>query len=189
MFDMSGEDLALVLAAIESYDDAAPHYDQIFNDTGRRLRDQGFATKEDVAVVTFWKAINLSTPWVRAFLNLDPLLIREATQEAFRRGISDRNRLVALQKLPGFRWWGGPNGGAIPSTLLCCWDPHDYAVTDRRAREGLLNLVGYQVKDLLDYWQAVRIIRDATAGLRPNSVSARDIDKALFTLAGDRKRL
>ncbi len=188
MFDVSDDDVALVLGAILAYDEQAPHYDAIFNDTGRRLREQGFATKEDVAIVSFWKAINLSTPWVRHFLNTDPQVVVDTTREAFREGIEDRDRLVALQYLPGFCWWGGPNGGAIPSTLLCCWNPQDYAVTDIRAREGLLNLVGCQVKGLLDYWQAIRIIRAAANRLRP-SVSARDIDKALFTLAGDRKRL
>lgn len=188
MFEVSDDHIALVLAAISSYDQRFPHYDKIFNDTGRRLRQQGFATKDDIAVLGFWKAINLATRWATDFLNTDPQSIRDATQASFGREISDRDRLTALEQLPGFRSWKGSDAGAIPSTLLCCWNPQEYAVTDIRAREGLLSLVGYRVKDVLDYWLAVRLIRDAANRRQPSLTSARDIDKALFVLAGDRKR-
>ncbi len=175
-----------VLDAAQAYDDMSPYYDDIFNATGQRLRDQGYATKLDVAAVTFWKAINLSTPWVRTFVHTDPRSVREATTKAFLPGLGDKDRLKALEQLPGFRSWYGRPGGAIPSTLLCCWDPENYAVTDERAREGLA-LVGMNANGLLEYWKAVRSLRDSARRLRP-SISARDIDKALFKLAGDKKR-
>ena len=188
VLEISDRDLDRLLEEAELYNRDDPHYDDVFNDTGRRLRSQAFATKEDVAILAFWKAINLAVPWAKDFLRADPRVVHGATQQAFREGVEDADRLAALEHLPGFRSWRDPTGGAIPSTLLCCWNPHDYAVTDIRVREALLDLTGYQVRGLLDYWDAVRIIRRAAARLRP-SVTARDIDKGLFRLAGDKKRI
>lgn len=187
MFSVSDDQVQQVMAAKRDYDNQFPYYDDIFRTAGDRMRQQEFATKEDVAVIAFWKAINLSTSWVREFLNADPDLVRSATRQAFHPGISDLERLEALEGLRGFKSARQADGGAIASTVLCCWNPYDFAVTDIRAREALRGLVGHNATLLLDYWQAVRIIRDAAKTVDPD-VSARDVDKALFTLAGNKKR-
>lgn len=183
---VSEEHLRRIVEGAAQYDKDHPYYDTVFNDTGSRLRKQGHATKEDIAILSFWKSINLSTPWARRFLDLDPQMVEDASKQAFRDEASDEDRLSALSVLPGFYYWRGPTGGAIPSTLLCCWDPENYAVTDIRVREALDSL-GVTAKGLLEYLQTVRNIRDSIRSLGLDA-TARDVDKGLFILAGDRRR-
>jgi hypothetical protein len=173
-----------VIEAARAYDDQNKYYDDIFNATGRRLR-QGFATKEDIAVISFWKAINLSTPWVNRFLKTDPERVVEVTRSAFSEVVDgDEARLRALEPLPGFAHWHGPSGGAIPSTLLCCWNPDEYAVVDRRSRNGL-RVLGGDAAGVLRYWSDVRYLRDLARKTDPET-TARDIDKGLFMIGGRR---
>jgi hypothetical protein len=121
-------------------------------------------------------------------LDKEPHLVENVTRSAFQDGASDEERLSALSQLPGFYTWKGREGGAIPSTLLCCWDPENYAVTDVRVREELARL-GSLATGVREYFEEARAIRDRARELRFKlDATARDVDKGLFTLAGDKKR-
>ena len=126
---------------------------------GVHPRPPGLERISRLAAVTFWKAIHLSTPWVRTFLYTGPRSIREATTKAFLPGLGDKRSADGPRAGAGLSLLVRSSWRAIPSTLLCCWDPEDFDVTDERAREGLA-LVGVNLNGLLEYWKAVRSLRD-----------------------------
>lgn len=184
----SKSDLQQILAEAKLYDEHNPYYDETFIEAGVRMRRQGYATKSDISVAVFWKAINLSVPWVRDFLRCEDRKVRGLTAQAFREGLGDKERLVVLQDLPGFKSWGDRTGGAVPSTLLTCWDPNGFGVVDVRVRETLSEKLGYADTRLPLYFEILRELRAEAEALTGGKVQVREIEKGLFRWAGDKKR-
>lgn len=108
--------------------------------------------------------------------------VREVTREAFS-AEGDAAKLDALSVLPGFA-----TQEAIPTALLCAYDPIDYGVMDQRALYALNRWesgVGAHPGMTLRYLARVRAIRGHLRDER-DGVTARDVDKGLFVLGADR---
>lgn len=168
-----------LLRAIEQYDRDDPYYDEVFCDTSRRIRQRKEASKADIAAITFWKR-SAQGAWTGKLLALPDQHVREVTREAFAAD-GDAAKLRALAPLPGFK---GQN--AIPTALLCAFDPAEFAVMDRRAHNALGRWglgVGQQRGVTLRYLKRVRAIREH---LRPQreEIMSREVDKGLFVLGG-----
>lgn len=168
-----------LLTAVDQYDRDDPYYDEVFDDTSRRIRERGEASKADIAVITFWKR-SAQGAWTGKLLALPDERVREVTRGAFA-AEGDAAKLRGLASLPGFK-----RQNAIPTALLCAYDPVEFAVMDRRAHNALgrwaLGVGGHRGMTLR-YLQRVRAIRER---LRPErkGITARDVDKGLFVLGG-----
>jgi hypothetical protein len=169
-----------LLEAIDRYDAANPFYDEVFIEVGDRVRSAGEASKSDIAVITFWKRSGQGS-WIGELLAIPDEQVRSATREAF--GLEDdAAKLNAMSDLPGFA-----SQEAIPTAVLCAYDPVDHAVMDRRALAALADLglgVGTERGKTLRYLARVRAMRDQLRGQRP-ALTARDVDKGLFVFGGD----
>jgi hypothetical protein len=109
-------------AAFDEY----PHlYDQVLEEVHARLNAVGYATKLDLAALITWKHIQ-NAPWMQKLLKQPPMAVQQRTQAAFAPGISDQQRIDALESIPGF----GGGGGAFTSVLLAAWRPTEYGVYD-----------------------------------------------------------
>jgi hypothetical protein len=119
---------------------------------------------------------------MRGFLETADEEVRKRTREAFDQDLELADRLRRLAPLPGFG-----TKDAVASTVLAAWDPEEFAVVDKRARDGLrgLRLVDPHAK--LPYPSFLGWVIRLRDGLREQGtyVSARDVDKALWVLGGD----
>lgn len=113
-------------------------------------------------------------------LNMPDRVIRECTAAALAPGLSDKQRLDELARLPGFK-----NEGAIASALLCAWDPLDYGVYDTNTLNAMKGRAACECKSELNnlpsYFSHLRRMRDelSTGGAL---WTARMVDMALFKI-------
>lgn len=170
------DDLDRLLVAIDDYD---LRYDQVFDETGARLRERGEAGLADVCVLVAWKRATQGA-WMKDLLVTPDAEVRARTHDAFA-ATGDQERLDALAPLPGFG-----NKYALATVVLCAHDPVNYGVLDRRAIEGLRRL-GRPVAGgrgiTLRYLDRVREIRDLARVGRPG-LTARNIDQGLWVIGG-----
>jgi hypothetical protein len=173
-------DVLALAECIRAYEARAATYDELFEATSASIRARGRAGKADLAALAFWKRLNCNTKWVASLLQLPESVILDVTGSAFE--MPDcRGRFQALERLPGFRNWG-----PFASTLLCAYDPQNYAVRDRRTLNGLGRL-GVPIADgrgvAVRYHERVEQLRDVLRQ-QPgwSDVSARQVDKGLFEL-------
>lgn len=166
------QDLA---AAFDRY----PHlYDQVLEEVHARLNAAGYATKLDLAALITWKHIQTG-PWMQRLLTQPPMAVQQRTQAAFAPGISDQQRIDALESIPGF----GGEGGAFTSVLLAAWRPTEYGVYDNRASGiGWAQVVDPQCAcnrhELPVYFDHLRRM----AGELHGGWTPRDVDMALYSL-------
>ena len=169
-------DLDRLLTAIDAYD---LRYDQVFEETGARLRVRGEAGLADICVLIAWKRATWGA-WIKDFLVTPDAEVRRRTHDAFAAS-GDQESLDALAPLPGF---GGKY--AMATVVLCAHDPVHYGVVDRRSLKGLKLLecpVAGGRGITLRYLDRVRELRDLARAQRPE-LTARNVDQGLWVLGG-----
>jgi hypothetical protein len=159
--------------------DRYPHlYDQVLEEVHARLNATGYATKLDLAALITWKHIQ-TAPWMQKLLKQPPMAVQQRTQAAFAPGISDQQRIDALESIPGF----GGGGRAFTSVLLAAWRPTEYGVYDDRASgTGWVQVVDPQCacnrRELSVYFDHLRQM----AGELRGGWTPRNVDMALYSL-------
>ena len=165
---------------LRSYDPHG-HYDEVFDQVGARVRAHASAGKCDIGAIVFWKRIPQGR-WSLDFLQQADDAVHSITAAAFSAGLTDKQRLVELAVLPGFK----TQMASVASAVLAAWDPENYPVTDRRARPSLRRFLDDDCEcDLRKYpiyAQWVRHLRDDLNVAPSPHWSARDVDKALYKL-------
>lgn len=175
------KELATLREAIGRYDSDLPYYDEIFEEVSGRIRQARSVGKLDIAGLVFWKRIR-SEKVAGSLLQLPEDEIRRTTASALADDVPETERLRILGRLPGF---GGT--WAVGSSVLAAWKPEEFAVTDRRARRALTEVLEVSTEDVISYMsyiRTVRAIRNQVAESDRLAVTARDVDKALFVLGG-----
>lgn len=159
---------------------AGDHYDEVFDDTSRGIRDAQEVGKADIAALAAWKR-SAQGRWIGELMARPDSSVRETTSRAFQAS-GDVARLRALADLPGFR-----RQGPIATLLLCAFDPNAYGIMDRRALAAL-DEVGMGVHRswgmTVRYLERVRAIRDELLCARRNPLTARHVDQGLYVLGG-----
>jgi hypothetical protein len=156
-----------------------PHlYDQVLEEVHARLNTAGYATKLDLAALITWKHIQ-TAPWMQKLLKQPPMAVQQRTQAAFAPGISDQQRIDALESIPGL----GGVGRAFTSVLLAAWRPTEYGVYDDRASgTGWVQVVDPQCAcnrhELPVYFDHLRQM----AGELRGGWTPRNVDMALYSL-------
>jgi hypothetical protein len=102
-------------------------YDQVLEEVHARLNTAGYATKLDLAALIAWKHVHNASR-MQDVLKLPPLAVQQRTQAAFAPNKTDRERIDALQSIPGFG-----SGDAFASVLFAAWRPTEFGIYDRRA--------------------------------------------------------
>jgi hypothetical protein len=122
-----------LIHAMDEYDRRYPCYDEVFRQAHERIREDGEASKLDLAALLFWKRVRRSRWTSELMSSRTDANIRARTRAAFKPGLSDQERLDALADggFPGFR-----AKAAISTMMLACFDPGDYGVLDERALEA-----------------------------------------------------
>lgn len=116
------------------------NYDEVLDEVHARLVARGAATKLDLAALVVWKLSSrreVDMRWVRKLLEIPEAQVADTTAKALARGLTDRQRVDALSKLPGFG-----SGGPFTSVLLTAWDQSQFGVYDtnvNKARRSVLN--------------------------------------------------
>jgi hypothetical protein len=155
-------------------------YDEVFWQISKRLREQGCATKADVAALICWKRSGQGS-WVTDLLKTPEAEVREATKKAFA-ATNDQQCLDELAVLPGFG-----SKFAVALTLLTAYDPENFGVVDRRALKGLERL-GCPIKrgrgETLRYLVRVRELRDKIRTARVDA-TCRNVDQGLYVIGGE----
>jgi len=182
-FTLSKSDRAALLASLDRY---PPHYDESFDEVAVRIATNGHATKLDIGGLAAWKRLRCDTPWVERLQNLPQVSVTKATKKAFGSGLTSPAERVESLRTDLKHGMGG--AFALGSALLTAWNQKDFAVTDRRAREGLRSLVrplecNCELFHYPTYLAHVVEVRNQLATANPDrSFSAREIDKALYEL-------
>jgi hypothetical protein len=152
-------------------------YDQVLEEVHARLNAVGYATKLDLAGLIAWKHVR-NAPWMRDLLKLPPLAVQQRTSQAFAPNKTDRERIEALQSIPGFG-----SGNAFTSVLLAAWHPAEFGVYDTAASGGgwekVVNSACHCPRaDLVVYFDHLRqMAKELSSGW-----TARDVDMALYVL-------
>jgi hypothetical protein len=155
-----------------------PHlYDQVLEEVHARLNSAGYASKLDLAALIAWKHVQ-NAPWMQDLLTSPPLAVQQRTQAAFAPGKTDRERVDALDGIPGFG-----SGNAFTSVLFAAWRPAEFGVYDSRAsRKGWDRAVSSSCQcdraDLIVYFDHLRQM----AGELGHGWTPRDVDMALYML-------
>ena len=142
-----------------------------------RLNVAGYATKLDLAALIAWKHVH-NASWMQDMLKLPPLAVQQRTQAAFAPNKTDRERIDALEGIPGFG-----SGDAFTSVLFAAWRPTEFGVYDRRASGGGWDQVVSPAcqclrADLVVYFDHLRqMAKELGSGWTP-----RDVDMALYML-------
>lgn len=156
-------------------------YDEVFNAVHARITEQGAATKTDLAALIFWKHIN-NSPWMTSLNAKSDAEVRAATAEAFKPGLTDRERLDALAGLPGCGV-----GQAVSSVILAAFDPTEYGVYDQLALGVLPTVVDPACQcdrtETVVYFEHLRLIA-SELNSSGGSWTPRMVDLALFKLGG-----
>lgn len=152
-------------------------YDQVLEEVHARLNSVGYATKLDLAALIAWKHVQ-NSPWMQELLKCAPLGVQQRTQAAFASNKTDRERIDALDGVPGFG-----SGVAFTSVLFAAWRPSEYGVYDSRASgDGWDRIVNSACQcdraDLIVYFDHLRqMATELGHGWTP-----RDVDMALYML-------
>lgn len=176
-------DLERLANHIETYEQRSQTYDELFESTSDRIRRRHQADKRDLAALAFWKHLNCNTVWVGRLLDIADEEVCAATRVAFRAIEPGDRYSVLAERLPGCRNWG-----PYASTILCAYDPENYAVRDRRALVGLQRL-GCGIEAGAGLWrryhERVLELRDALRAVPGwSDATARHVDKGLFDIGG-----
>jgi hypothetical protein len=155
-----------------------PHlYDQVLEEVHARLSAAGYATKLDLAALIAWKHVQNAT-WMQDLLKLPPLAVQQRTQAAFAPYKTDRERIDALDGIPGFG-----SGNAFTSVLFAAWRPAEFGVYDTSASsQGWSKVVRPTCRcdraDLTVYFDHLRqMASELGHGWTP-----REVDMALYML-------
>jgi hypothetical protein len=155
-----------------------PHlYDQILEEVHARLNSAGYATKLDLAALIAWKHVQ-NAPWMQDLLKSPPLAVQQRTHAAFAPDKTDRERIDALESIPGFG-----SGNAFTSVLLAAWRPTEFAVYDTNASSrGWDKVVTSSCRcdraDLIVYFDHLRQMASELG----HGWTTRDVDMALYML-------
>lgn len=155
-----------------------PHiYDQVLAEVHARLNSAGYATKLDLAALIAWKHVQ-NAPWMQDLLKSPPLAVQQRTQAAFVPDKTDRERIDALESIPGFG-----SGNSFTSVLFAVWRPTEFGVYDTNASSrGWDRVVSSSCRcdrsDLIVYFDHLRqMASELGHGWTP-----RDVDIALYML-------
>ena len=152
-------------------------YDPVLEEVPARVNATGYATKLDLAALIAWKHVQ-NAPWMQDVLKLPPLAVQQRTQAAFAPNKTDRERMDAMESIPGFG-----SGDAFTSVLFAAWRPTEFGVYDRRAiGRSWDDVVSPACKclrtDLVVYFGHLRqMAHELGSGWTP-----RDVDMALYML-------
>lgn len=112
-------------------------------------------------------------------LKSPPLAVQQRTQAAFAPGKTDRERIDALESIPGFG-----SGNAFTSVLLAAWRPTNFDVYDiNTSSRGWGGVVSSSCRcdrtDLIIYFDHLRqLASELGYGWTP-----RDVDMALYAMS------
>jgi hypothetical protein len=155
-------------------------YDEVFNAVHTRITEQGAATKTDLAALIFWKHIN-NSPWMTSLNAKSDAAVRAATAEAFKPGLTDRERLDVLAGLPGCGV-----GQAVSSVILAAFTQRSTASTTN-SHWGLPTVVDPACQcertETVVYFEHLRLIA-SELNSSGGSWTPRMVDVALFKLGG-----
>jgi hypothetical protein len=170
-------------------------YDEVVDEVIERVAETGSIGKCDIGALVLWKRLRANSPWVTKLLNRSDNEVRKVTAQAVMNARDSDQSIPnaadsarhALDRLPGFT----SGGNALASALLYAAAPDRMAIYDRRARQGLIELLGIDVRNqsgsYLQYMALVERIVDAAsaAGLnwRP-----RQVDIALYEFGNPKSR-
>ncbi|WP_216854567.1 hypothetical protein [Rhodococcus opacus] len=187
-------DLATTVTALVGAHAAYPsreggsYYDEVLAEVQARAHRSGSIGKADIGALMLWKRLNLSTKWARELNDTPDHEVRYITGPALElardtgRSIPDAAEAARteLLDLAGCR-----NGAAIASTILTAGAPSRMAIYDRRAVAALValgfpNPDGYYSRYMATICGLVDLVNNAEG----TSWVARDVDKALFMMAG-----
>ncbi|GMU79090.1 MAG: hypothetical protein AMXMBFR46_18830 [Acidimicrobiia bacterium] len=164
----------------QAFDRYPDHYDDVLNEVHDRLVQRGVATKLDLAALIAWKHVR-NAHWMKDLLKRPEIEVEVATRAAFSPGLTDNQRIAALDPLPGF---GGR--GAFTSVLLTAWDPTNFGVFDRLAYANRPIVVSETcVCDwalLPVYWAHLRTIASEMSSGAGGTWTPRMVDMALMNL-------
>ena len=158
-------------------------YDEVFIEVGTRMRTNEFISKVDISALAAWKRLNLNAKWMESLQETrDSDLIQES-RSLLARDLPARERIRRFwhSGIPGF----SSGTFALASTVLAAWDPLNFGITDRRAREGMTELgcsCGSRINRYSTYLTHLQFIRDEMNSDSPDStISCRNVDMMLFS--------
>lgn len=157
------------------------HYDDVLEAVHARLIHHGSADKLDLAALIAWKHVR-NARWMRSLLNMPDAEVVTATRRAFDVGLTDADRIAALEPLPGFG-----SAGAFTSVILAAWDPARFGVFDRlvvsKRGSAVVDSCMCDWAHLPTYWAHLRAVAsELQARSEAISWTPRAVDMALMNL-------
>ena len=129
-----------------------------------------------------WKHVQ-NSPWMFRLYDLPPGVVELATEAAFADGLTDAERIQALDPLPGFG-----AGKAFASVLLAAWDPATYGVFDKFVNETRPSLTRAACTCPWDrlpiYFEHLRQLASELTAVSGSPWTPRQVDMAMFILGG-----
>ena len=178
-------------------DDQEGAYDEALRTVSARADSAKGIDKSDIGALVLWKRITAQAQWSRALMLTSDASVRASTGAAYRLAndpslsIPDAGQAArdALRELPGM---GGT--AALASAVLLALAPMRMAVWDRRVGVALRSLSRYpetRIGFYRRYLSTTLELADAMKAASSNrrSFVPRDVDLALFYIAGDRAML
>jgi hypothetical protein len=173
-------DLANLAARFATY---PPLYDEVLDEVHGRIALAGYATKLDLGALAAWKRLNCNTSWMERLQLMPNATVIAGTAAAFAPGLAVQARITKLQTNIVH---GMGSTFAFGSAVLTAWNPHDFAVIDRRVLRTLDNVLPSlgctcDLRYYATYLEHVVDIRNQLNAFPGGHVwTARDVDKALF---------
>ena len=172
-------------------------YDEVLRTVSARADSTGAIDKSDIGALVLWKRITAQAAWARDLMLTPNATVRASTGAAYELAndssvsIPEAGQAArdALRELPGM---GGT--AALASAVLLAVAPKRMAVWDRRVGIALKALgkhpqtgTGFYGRYLATNLELAQSMTDASISDR--AFVPRDVDLALFRIAGDRAML
>lgn len=169
--------------ALRQYDPSGV-YDETFHEVSASIAASGSAGKLEISALVVWKRIPLAT-WWGDLLKTPDSVVRETTRNSFADGLTDAERVDILSGLPGCK----TGTRAVLSAVLTAWDPEQFGVTDRRAKDGWRDNLRPRscpcnIHDYLVFLKWLRWTAQQWGDAMDTNHTPREVDKALWVLGG-----
>lgn len=158
-------------------------YDEVFMEVGSQMRTNEFISKVDISALAAWKRLNLNAKWMESLQEMRDSDLIQKSRSLLVRDLPARERVRRFWQsgIPGF----SSGTFALASTILTAWDPLNFGITDRRARDGMTELgcsCGPRINRYSIYLTHLHFIRDQMNSDSPDlTISCRNVDMMLFS--------